>query len=120
MENPDLVRIFYAFLTFAGLGLLLALVLLGWVIWRVRRIRVPPGADFFETLLYTPLTVVLLLDLLDFSLDFLSAPLAWALLDRLGLKALRGVTVVESIIPGTQILPTMTVAWIAARFLRPR
>jgi hypothetical protein len=33
---------------------------------------------------------------------------------------LRGVTVVESLIPGTQFLPTMTVAWIVARLGKPR
>jgi hypothetical protein len=27
--------------------------------------------------------------------------------------------VVESLIPGTQAIPTMTLAWIAARVLRP-
>ena len=88
MDNPDLVRFFYIFLAAAGFGLVLALLLLAWVIWQVRRINLPPGADFFDTLLATPLSVVVLLDLLDFSLDFLSAPIAWALLDRLGLKAL--------------------------------
>jgi hypothetical protein len=33
--------------------------------------------------------VVVLLDLLDFSLDFLSAPFAWVLLGYLGLEKLR-------------------------------
>jgi hypothetical protein len=42
------------------------------------------------------------------------------LLGYLGLKPLRGVTVMESLIPGTQFLPTMTVAWIIARWTRPK
>lgn len=48
--------------------------------------------------------MVLLLDLLDFSLDFLSAPIAWVIL------GMRGVAVVEVLIPGTQFIPTMTLA----------
>lgn len=63
----------------------------------------------------TPLAVVVLLDLLDLSLDFLSAPFAWVVLGYLGLKPLRGVTMVESLIPGTQVLPTMTAAWLFVR-----
>ena len=105
-------------LILAGLslvGLVLALILLGWVIWRVKRIQVPADADFLETLRLTPLSVVLLLDALDLTFDFLAAPFAWVILGYLGLHALRGVTVVESLIPGTQFLPTMTVAWILAR-----
>lgn len=102
----------------ASLGL--AVLFLIWVIWRVKRIHLPPDANFLTALLATPLPVVILLDLLDLSLDFLSAPFAWAILGYLGLKPLRGVTMVESLIPGTQVLPTMTVAWIAARILRQR
>ncbi len=62
---------------------------------------------------------MLTLDLLDFTLDILSAPVAWMLLTRLGLGPLRGVTVVEGLIPGTQIIPTMTLAWIASRLFKP-
>ena len=102
-----------------GIGLLLSLLLLGWVIWRVKKVRIPEGADALTALRLTPFAVVLLLDLLDFSLDFLAAPFAWTLLGYLGLKPLRGVTVVESLIPGTQFIPTMTLAWIIARLTRP-
>jgi len=100
-----------------GIAAVLSLLLLGWVIWRVRRIKLPAGADFFTALRHTPFVVVLLLDLLDLGLDFLSAPIAWVLLSRLGLAPLRGVTVIESLIPGTQVIPLMTLAWLAARFL---
>ena len=96
-------------------ALLLALLLLVWVIIQVRRINLPPNADFFTALRYTPLTVVILLDLLDLSLDFFAAPFAWVILGRLGLEPLRAVTVVESFIPFTQALPTMTIAWFVAR-----
>jgi hypothetical protein len=101
-----------------GVSLLLAVLVGVWVFTRIRRINLPPDVDFFTALRHTPLSVVILLDLLDFSLDFLSAPFAWVILDRLGLKALRGVSIVETLIPGTQFLPTMTAAWVLARILR--
>jgi hypothetical protein len=111
--QPRDVLIFLAVL--AGIGLILSLILLAWVLWRVRRINLPPGADFFAALRMTPLSVVILLDLLDFSLDFFSAPISWLILGKLGLAPLRGVTMIESLIPGTELLPTMTLAWLVAR-----
>ena len=107
------------FLILAGIGLVFSLLFLGWVIWRIRKINLPPNADFMSALRLTPLSVVILLDLLDFTFDFLSAPISWTLLGYLGLKPLRGVTVAEAIIPGTQVLPTMTIAWILARLTDP-
>lgn len=102
-------------LSVMSVALILAIILLAIIIIQVRRIHVPPGAGFAETLLYTPFLVVLFLDVLDLALDFLSAPIAWIVLDRLGLKGLRGVATVESFIPFTQGIPTMTVAWIGVR-----
>lgn len=96
-------------------ALALALLLLVFVVWRVRRINLPANADFFTALRHTPLVVVVMLDLLDLALDFFSAPFAWVILGRLGLEPLRAVTAVEAVIPGTQALPTMTIAWIIAR-----
>jgi hypothetical protein len=101
-----------------GISLVLALLLLIVVIRQVRKIDIPADAGFQETLLLTPFSVVLLIDLLDLGLDFLAAPISWVILDRLGLKALRGVSMVEAIIPLTQAIPTMTIAWIGARFLK--
>jgi hypothetical protein len=98
-----------------AVSLILALLLLLVVIRQVRRIDVPPDAGFAETLSYTPLVVVIFIDLLDFALDFLAAPFAWVILDRLGLKALRGVSAVEAIIPLTQVIPTMTLCWVWVR-----
>lgn len=109
-------QLLYIILLVLGGMFVLALLLLIVVFRQVRRINLPPDADIWTALQATPFIVVLLLDMLDFSLDFLSAPLAWIILSRLGLKPLRGVTVIESLIPGTQLLPTMTVAWIIARF----
>lgn len=96
-------------------GLFLSLLLLGWVAWRVKKVYIPAGASFVEALKVTPLAVVLLLDVLDFSLDFFAAPFSWVILGRLGLAPLRNVTLIESLVPGTQFLPTMTLAWLAVR-----
>lgn len=101
-----------------GISLLISLVLLVWVLRRVRRVRLPADAGFVTALRNTPFVVVLLLDALDLSLDFLAAPIAWTLLGRLGLSPLRGVTIIEELIPGTQLLPTMTIAWILVRLRR--
>ena len=106
-----------AILVFGG-ALFFSGMMFGFVIWRVRKIQLPPNADFFTAMRSTPLIVVLTLDLLDFTLDFLSAPVGWMLLTRLGLGPLRGVTVVEGLIPGTQIIPTLTLAWIASRLFK--
>ena len=98
-------------------GLVLSLLLVVWVVWRVKKLYIPPGADFMTTLRHTPLSVVILLDMLDLALDFFSAPFAWVLLGYLGLQSLRSVTVVESLIPATNMIPTMTLAWLYARFI---
>ncbi len=105
----------FVLLSVMGVALVLAIFLLAIIIVQVRRIHVPPGADFTTTLLYTPFLVVLFLDVLDLALDFLSAPIAWIVLDRLGLKGLRGFATVESFIPFTQAIPTMTICWIGVR-----
>ncbi len=102
-------------LSMMSVALVLAIILLVIIIIQIRRINVPPNAGFAETLLYTPLLVVLFLDVLDLALDFLSAPIAWVVLDRLGLKGLRGVATVESLIPFTQAIPVMTMSWIGVR-----
>ncbi len=98
-----------------SVALVVAIILLAIIIVQVRRIHVPPDASFTETMFYTPFLVVVFLDVLDLALDFLSAPIAWVVLDRLGLKGLRGVATVESLIPFTQGFPTMPLAWVAVR-----
>lgn len=109
-------ELFRVFGIVIGVGLILVVIVGVWVFTRIRRINLPANADFFEALRRTPFSVVLLLDLLDLTLDFLSAPFAWVILGKLGLEPLRAVSVVESFIPGTQALPTMTIAWLIARF----
>lgn len=83
----------------------------------VRDIQIPEDADFFETMQLIPITIPIALDLLDLALDFLAAPVAWIILDMLGLGALKMITTIEALIPGTQIIPTMTAAWIISRTL---
>ena len=83
----------------------------------IRRLRVPPNADFFTTMRYIPLPLVILLDLLDFGLDIFSAPIIWIALDRMGLPNLRNKATIEALIPFTNVIPTFTVSWFAARLL---
>ncbi len=117
MEAPvDFRPFLYTILAFMGVSLLLAMLLLGFILWRVKRINLPPNATFMTALRATPLSVVIFLDLLDFGLDIFGAPVAWVVLSRLGLAPLRGVTMVEQLLPGTQVIPLMTLAWLVARF----
>lgn len=121
MDDPiTLSNILQWFLIFSGVSLTLAIFVGLWV-WRsVKRLRIPDDATFMEAMRITPLSVVILLDLLDFGLDFLSAPISWVILSSLGLQKLRAASVVEALIPGTQVIPTMTVAWILVRFFGPK
>ena len=84
----------------------------------MRILNIPKDADFVQTLRATPFLVVVILDLLDFGLDIFSAPISWFFLGRLGLGKLRTVTVVEALIPGSQLVPTMTLAWLAVRLFK--
>lgn len=101
-----------------GLSLLLALLLLLYIGLTIKRLDIPPDANFRETLLLTPLVVVLMIDLLDLGLDFLAAPFAWIILDRLGLKALRNISAIEALIPLTQPIPTLTLSWLGVRLFK--
>jgi hypothetical protein len=105
-------------LIFAGLAVLslVAAILLTLATYRrLRHLRLPADADFMTCLRTVPISLVIILDLLDFGLDVFSVPIAWFMLGKLGLQGLRGITVLEEVIPGTQLLPTMTLAWIGIR-----
>ena len=115
--SQDATVVLTTILLVLGSMLILALVLIVWAIWRIRRINLPPGTDFITALRATPLVVVIILDLLDMSLDIFSAPITWFLLGRLGLAPLRGVALVEGLVPFTNLLPLMTLAWLYARFV---
>jgi hypothetical protein len=92
-----------------------SLLLAAFIVWRIKKINLPPDADPVTALRMTPLPVVIVLDVLDLSMDFLSAPVAWTILTYLGLHPLRMAAAVVGLIPGTQLLPMMTIAWIFAR-----
>ena len=81
------------------------------------RVRVPANADFSTTVRAVPLSLVIGLDLLDLGLDVFSAPIIWWILNRFGLQALRNVATVEALIPISAPIPTLTIAWLAARVL---
>jgi len=99
------------------IGVVLGGLLLALVYRRLSRIQLPPNADFFTTVRAVPLGLVVALDLLDLGLDFLSAPIVWVILSRFKLQALRNVAAVEALIPFTQPIPTLTLAWFAARIM---
>ena len=115
LPNIDLQNFITGALIAMGSALVLALLLLLLTYRRLKRIQIPENANFFVTLRSVPLVLVIILDLLDFALDFFGAPVGWAILSQLGLEKLRGVTLVEGLIPGTQPIPTLTIAWLLAR-----
>lgn len=115
MELIDLLKIFAVI---AAVSLVLAGVVLAYAIRKLRRIRLPADADFFTAVRAVPLSLVIGLDLLDLALDVFSAPIMWFLLNRTGLQALRNTAAIEALIPVTGPIPTLTIAWIAARVLK--
>ncbi|HEX2643960.1 MAG TPA: hypothetical protein VHU81_13285 [Thermoanaerobaculia bacterium] len=108
-------------LQYVGIAIVVILALAGltltWAFQRLRRIRVPANADFFTTIRAVPLALVAGLDLLDLALDSFSTPIIWVILNRLNLSALRNVASFEALIPFTGPIPTLTLAWFAARAL---
>jgi len=115
----DLQRDLPIILTVIGVviaaAFILTLLFLLWIVWRIKRINLPPNADTMMALRAMPLSVAITLDLLDLSLDIFSAPVAWFLLDRLGLKPLRGIAVIKDLIPFDAVIPAMTLAWVFVR-----
>jgi len=85
---------------------------------KLRRIRIAGDSDFFTTVRAVPFALVVGLDLLDLGLDVFSTPITWLLLDRLGLKALRNVATIKAVIPIGDMIPALTIAWLAARFFK--
>lgn len=112
MDWESLLKVLLAI---AAVALVSGTLVLVWAVRALRRVRVPPNADFFTTVRAVPLSLVVGLDLLDLALDSFSAPIIWLILNRYGLKALRNVGAVEALIPITGPIPTLTLAWLAAR-----
>lgn len=115
MELENLRQIGLIIFAFMAVSFVLAMILFIFVVRHLRHLDVPAGAGFAETLLYTPFLLVVFLDLLDLALDIFAAPFTWMILDRLGLRALRAFAAFEALLPFTQVIPTMTIAWFAAR-----
>jgi hypothetical protein len=101
----------------AVVALILSALALAWAFRALRRIRlrVPPSSDFFTTIRAVPFSLVVGLDLLDLALDVFSAPIIWFILNRYGLQALRNVATIEALIPISAPIPTLSIAWLAAR-----
>ena len=114
----DSLRTFgFVLLSLLVIGVVLGTIMLA-LVWRsLRRVKVPPNADFFTTVRAVPLGLVVGLDLLDLGLDMFAAPIVWLVLNRFKLQALRNVAAFEAIVPFTQPVPTLTIAWCAARLL---
>ncbi len=93
-----------------------AVALLFMAAQQVRDLNIPPDADFFEVMQVIPITIPIALDLLDGALDVFSAPISWMILEMMGLGSLKMITLVESLIPGTQLIPTLTIAWVIGRY----
>ncbi len=110
-----LIQILIVLVVLMVISLMVAVAGLLAMVRSIRNIRVPRDADFFTTMRFVPLTLVILLDLLDFALDVFSAPVTWIVLDRMGLPNLRNKATIEAIIPATGPIPTFTIAWLLAR-----
>ncbi len=115
--NDEIRTLLYVLGSLLIICFLVGLLLVALTYRRMRRIKVPPNADFWTTIRAVPLLLVVGLDLLDLGLDMFSAPIVWVILSRFRLQALRNVATVEALIPFTQPIPTLTVAWFAARLL---
>ncbi len=111
----DTRSLLIAFLTVSGAALVISLALIAWVLIKIRRIHLRPDADALDALRAAPLSIVIILDLLDFALDIFSAPISWFLLTRLGLGPLRGAAVIKDLIPFTEFVPAMTIGWVGVR-----
>jgi len=107
-----------AFGVCAGASVIAVITLLITAWQQVVDLEIPPDADFFETMQMIPVTVPIALDLLDLAFDIFAAPISWIILELMGLRALQMITVIEGIIPGTQVIPTMTIAWFVARGMK--
>ena len=115
--DSSLQQLAWTIVTILGICVAVALIGLLLIARNIRRLRIPPDADFFTTLRMVPLSLVIFLDLLDFGLDIFSAPIIWIMLDRMGLPNLRNKATIEAVIPVTGPIPTFTVCWVAARLL---
>ena len=93
---------------------LLAVVLFLIAYYQLRDLKIQ-GRDYVSTLREVPITIPLAIDALDLALDFMGVPFLWIILNRLRLQGLQAVSILESLVPGTQFLPVLTISWLAVR-----
>ncbi|GAC1547380.1 MAG: hypothetical protein NVS4B8_12110 [Herpetosiphon sp.] len=93
-------------------------IMFWWVARRLRKLPLAPNAGFASTLRVVPLALVVALDLLDFGLNVLSAPITWFLLSRFKLQGLRRWAVIKDLIPFDGPIPLLTLAWVAVRVFK--
>jgi hypothetical protein len=115
--NIDWAAVLKVVTVVAVVALILSALALAWAFRALRRVRLrlAPNSDFFTTLRAVPFSLVVGLDLLDLALDVFSAPIIWFILNRYGLQALRNVATIEALIPISAPIPTLSIAWLAAR-----
>lgn len=116
---PDLIRESLLIIVVCmGAALIGAIALLVVAARQIANMDIPEDADFFTTLQHVPITVPLALDLLDMAFDIFAAPISWIVLELLGLQALQMITVFEGLVPGTQLIPTLTIAWFVSKGMK--
>lgn len=115
----DFVRTLMGLVT-TYIGLVLVLVALWfWLVVRmVRRITVRLSDTDLLALRSVSVLIPLSIDAVDFGLDFVGAPLAWFIANQTALKPLRGASFFEGLVPGTQLIPSMTLGWYWANHVR--
>lgn len=121
MDTPSLLQ---SLLTALGVVVLLttlaATLLLWWLHRKLQLLRIATDASLGETLRSIPFLLALALDLLDMGLNLFAAPFVWFFLHRMGWMKLRNLATAAAAIPGTQFVPILSIAWIAARIFGPR
>lgn len=104
--------------TYLGLVLFL-LALWAWLVVRmIRRMTVRLGDADLLALRSVTIAVPLCIDLVDLGLDFFGAPVTWFIANQTALKPLRGASFFEGLLPGTQLIPSMTLGWYWANHVR--
>ena len=94
---------------------LAVLAVWAWLVYSLlRRLTVDRAPESVEALRQMPLALALGVDAIDLGLDFFGAPIVYALLSRGDLRALRRLTLFESLLPGTQLIPSLTISWLYA------
>jgi len=115
----DVVRTLIGLLSTYFALVLGLLALWAYVIFRiVRRMTVGLDDTGLFALRSVTIAVPLAIDAVDFGLDFFGAPLAWFIANQTALKPLRGASLWEGLVPGTQLIPSMTLGWYWANHVR--